>query len=45
MMEATTGVEPVNGGFANHCLRPLGYVAMRLPNNATLTSDQVTESV
>lgn len=26
-MEATAGVEPTNGGFANRCLRPLGYVA------------------
>ena len=22
-----TGFEPVNGGFADHCLRPLGYIA------------------
>ena len=25
--EAMTGFEPVNGGFADHCLRPLGYIA------------------
>ena len=26
-LEATGGFEPPNGGFANLCLRPLGYVA------------------
>ncbi len=27
-LEATGGFEPPNGGFANLCLRPLGYVAV-----------------
>ena len=27
-LEATGGFEPPNGGFANLCLRPLGYVAI-----------------
>ncbi len=26
-MEAAMGFEPMNGGFANHCLCPLGYAA------------------
>ena len=26
-MEAATGFEPVNDGFANRCLGPLGYAA------------------
>ena len=28
MVEATTGFEPVNSGFADRPLRPLGYVAL-----------------
>ncbi len=27
--EATAGFEPANGGFADLCLKPLGYVAIR----------------
>ena len=30
VLEATGGFEPPNGGFANLCLRPLGYVAQSL---------------
>ena len=29
LLEAATGFEPVNNGFANHRLRPLGYAASR----------------
>ena len=27
--EATAGFEPANGGFADLCLKPLGYVAIQ----------------
>ena len=35
-MEATGGFEPPNGGFANLCLRPLGYVAVAITSTADL---------
>lgn len=32
--KATTGFEPVNIGFANQPLKPLGYVAVMLLNHS-----------
>lgn len=35
-VEARTGFEPVNDGFANRSLRPLGYRASQAPHDALL---------
>ena len=36
--EAGVGFEPTNDGFANRCLRPLGYPALGLVAGAVYTS-------
>ena len=42
-LEATMGFEPMNGGFANHCLRPLGHVA-EIASDNQLSGRNVTLS-